>query len=209
MKHLTEDQIMRIARCYSECMPYEKEDLEAIEHIGECDECYNSFCCAVVIHEATSEEALSAVFPELGIEVIEAELDALEPSHALAVIRVITAKAADKVKATMEQIGSIMDGWVFGQPMAMAGSRGASDEENEAVAVMENEDSKFTTVRYDATTGNLTVSIDTAEMENVPSSVVIRNNNGKAQEIKLSENGRFMVAEISGLNDSSFEIVLL
>lgn len=208
MKHLSDDQIMRIAKCYSEYLPYSKEDLEGIEHIGECDKCYNAFCCAVVVYEAISEEALSSIFPSVAPETIEAELNALEPSCPLAVIRVFIEKVSDTVMVKMNQINNALSSWAFSPSMAMVGARGASEEENTTIAVVEKEDSKFTTIRFDALTGHLTVNIDTVEAESIPIAVVIRYHNGVEQEYEMTENGRFLVVEIDGIEGDAFEVIL-
>ena len=55
MKHLTDDEIYRLAELTEECEPYNDVEMEQMEHLKTCTECFDKFCVTLALLEVTNE----------------------------------------------------------------------------------------------------------------------------------------------------------
>lgn len=196
MSHISKDQIIYLAGLYAEDLPYPEEEISALKHIRECEDCYNDFCCAVVAYEATTPEAIARVLP------INKATFSLA-SSAKAVIRVVS----EAISVTMEQIGDNLS-WLFEPSLAFAGARGADGtEEVSGIACLEDVNSRYTFVRFNAETGELHIQIDTEEAAMIPEKISLRFPDGSIMELDLTRGDRFIIADAKDLPGKDFEIV--
>jgi hypothetical protein len=210
MKHLEEELILRLAEHYVDGMLYDQEEIEAIQHIGQCDQCYDAFCCAAVLCEATTPEMIEEILPVVDDEQLARELDALEPVRAKVSIRVVMQAVGDRITVKMNQLEQALSQWMFEPPLSMAGVRGLGDNASvDSAACLEDAESRYTYITFDGETGRLYIQLDTDSIPEMPDSIVLRYASGDSQKLELKQNGRFLTGEATGICDTDFEILFL
>lgn len=209
MNHLTEDILFQLAEHYAGGLPYTAEEREALQHIGECEQCYNDFCCAAAVQNALSPWALAEALPhpdDMFAAAPAAAEDILTPK---AVIHVLARKIADAVTVTMEQLNDTVTTWFFEPSLAAAGARDISDSKaSKATASLEDVDSRYTFIRYNAETGELHIQIDTEEAAEIPERIFLKYADGKTEELTLERGDRFIIADVKDVASDDFEVIL-
>lgn len=206
MAHLTDDQILHLAELYNADEFYDDAAVEALHHIGECEACYDTFCCAAAILQVAYPAQFLPDYVETELSVLEKE--DLPISAILTTIHVYVQKTAENIIASMEQlVGSISD-WVFEPSLSLAGARALDGEKaNPASVSLEDIDSRYTFVNFDANTGDLHIQIDTEESPGAPEKIILRFPDGETQELTLAHGDRFITADAFGIKAMDFEIL--
>lgn len=186
MTHLSDEQIMLLAQRYLDDDVYTAEQRQWIRHIGQCDECYDAFCCAAAILAATGDPAF-----EMEEEIKPAKAAAAKKAATvLAAFRVLREGAAEAVRLVAEQIESALC-WQFEPALSAARSVADGDEKQRLVSA----ESQNSALYLGAET--LEIQIDKREMTPLPKAVVVRASDGSESEYELLEHkGRFLTATL-------------
>ena len=124
MTHLDMDQLLALAEAASEGLGFDEKQVEELEHLKECEECYEQFCLLSVLHDAT-DPAGGYVFArpqEMAAPILAKEFsgeEALQPN------KTVREKVLAAVRVFCRKIGSRggYEGWNCGNKRYFAAGR--------------------------------------------------------------------------------------
>lgn len=154
MYHLTKDDLFGLAYLVTQELPFTEADIEMMEHIGQCEECYQKLRIAMALLEATEIESIAAV--------MTAPKKPSVRSTVAAVIRL----AVKEASVLLEQVADEASSWLFDKPLYAAGVRGAADDSADPTLVDINDEE--TLISYDSETKQLLLHFHCVEDEGLP-----------------------------------------
>ena len=201
--HVNEDEIFDLALRVSSGGQLTEKDLEAIEHVKECTECYEKFCVAAAVCAATSGEAMEAV---AGMRRAERSAASVPAKH-VSVIEVVRRKIDDVRTAVMEQIDSLSDSLTFEPALAMA-ARGDGDNRVPGIVKLEELDDERTFVVFNAGQNNLYIQIDMKNMPDKKLGVFLMFRDNRILEVPVTKDGNLLKGQMNDLPEGNFRIYI-
>lgn len=229
MKHLTDDQIYRLAVLTEEMETYDSCEMEQMEHLKTCKECYDKFCAALSLVAVTSESGYMVLadiyeteklFKIEDVKEIEkiCETGTIPASSInekiLAAVKVVRQKVEETMSAVIEQIEEIESMFEFRPALAFSTRSIKSVSDNDAdneipmtVKVKNVEDEK-TFIMFDAKNNQLLVQINVKELESKEIAVYLDFENHKRQEVPLERRGNIVKGVVADLPEADFSVYI-
>lgn len=140
MMHLTDEELYNIAEVTEETKPYNDEELEQMEHLKECSECYDKFCAALMLAETTSESGyiyLSKSYTT-NSEILNSNFFEKKVYAVLKIVRNVAEDAASNIMEQIYKFSSIIQ---FARPMEFA-VRSGLENKNKILKLEDKQDDK-------------------------------------------------------------------
>lgn len=193
MNHLSDDQLYTMAIKVSAEADLTAEEEAALKHAAECDDCYHLLCCMMTMQH------------------VGRNIGGFAPAAAQVPVReTITAVlklAVDKVNSVLEQVETAGNAWTFRKaPMLLAGARSAGGQAS-AARKLTDTGSARTFVAYDAAKKLLMIQVDSAACGEAPRAY-LRMPDGRQREIPFEKREDLFWAQVHGLEEGSYEIIL-
>lgn len=192
--HLTNDSLHHLAELVVQDRAFTPEDVKDMQHIGECEDCYQKLLQYMAV--------LSAIEYIAPVDKSVAEDAAKQVREDSTIIKIVVLNA----QVIMEQLQTANSNWIFDVPLSGAGQRSAHEKEHPIVKLEDIEDSE-TFVSFDPDKKALILQIRCREHQAQPKAF-LRLVSGEMQEIELEHREQLLCAEVSELPNGSFEVVL-
>ncbi len=194
MNHPSDDQLYNLAGKIAAEEDFTPEEAEAMGHIAECDSCYHMLCCLMAMQDVAQHIGglagdTAAVPVSLG-ETISA------------VIRL----AVNAVNTALHQQEA--GPWTFRSvPLALAGARSLGKHSANAAKKLTDAKNSQTFVAYAPEQKRLMIQIDSADCQDTPCAFLLLPT-GEKTEVPFEKREDLFWAEVQGLQDGEYEIIL-
>lgn len=192
MKHISEEQLFALASMTNEMSPYGNEEIEQLNHIENCEVCYNKFCTALLLDEMDSPA---------GQIVLSGLFNHQNESHSIAVLKFVQEKVNHVVSAFAKQIDAIHASLQF-TPALAASTRGGNSDKG-SICKMENPIDPKTFVLYDSASHEVAIQIHGFE-GNVE--VYLSMDNGEHISVPTTHSNAIIVGVAKDIPDTKFEL---
>ena len=229
MKHLTDDQIYRLAVLTEEMEPYDSCEMEQMEHLKTCKECYDKFCAALSLVAVTSESGymvLADIYETENLFEMEdvKEIEKIcqtgtlpgssKNEKILAAVKVVRQKVEETVSAVIEQIEEIESMFKFRPALAFSArsiknvNAKDTDDEIPATVKVKNIEDEKTFIMFDAKNNQLMVQVNVKELESKEIAVYLDFGNHERQEVPLERRGNIVKGVVSDLPEADFSVYI-
>lgn len=203
MMHLTMDEILEFASKLSLDEMMDDTELNRLNHIRECDECYNHFGIALALCDATNAEGISLVAESRrSIESLQEEIK--EP---LSVIKVVRKKINDVKSAIMEQINDVSAMLSFEPSLALA-TRDAKDGMTSGIIKLEEIEDEKTFIAFDPQSNELIVQINIKNVDDENLGIYLISGGKRIIEVPTVKENGFIKGRFSNIPDGDFRIYI-
>lgn len=205
MKHIDFDNLYHLATLTIDDAPLDELQIEQMNHIADCKDCYDEFCSIMAILEVTNESGMIAVR-----KILSDKLDSSEDSVVQKVLAVISVRAKvikEQISVIMEQLQSDFSGLCFEAPLAMA-ARNVEPDTPPKISKLEDIENEKTFILFDPALGSMYVQLDIRDLTSDAISVYLNFPNKKKKEIPLTREGYILKGELSNITDTDFEIII-
>lgn len=203
MMHLTMDEILELASKLSLDEMMGDTELNRLNHIRECYECYNHFGIALALCDATNAEGISLVAESRrSIESLQEEIK--EP---LSVIKVVRKKINDVKSAIMEQINDVSAMLSFEPSLALA-TRGAADGMISGIIKLEEIEDEKTFIAFDPQSNELIVQINIKNVDDENLGIYLISAGKRIIEVPTVKESGFIKGRLSNIPDGDFRIYI-
>ncbi|MCD7784748.1 MAG: hypothetical protein LUH18_04100 [Oscillospiraceae bacterium] len=200
MTHLGDDEILELASKTSDGLPYSDDERAKMEHLKECEECYDQFYAALALSDAVGNIGLLSAAKN------EATEKAGASSKILATIGVIVGKVSSEIGAALQQLDGATAAFTFMPAMSLA-TRGAGDHQNSQSKLEDINDEK-TFVSFDPKTGRLYVQINLKDLPEKNITVTVKASDGTVTEIPMQKTGAILSGSIDSPKDGELKVVV-
>lgn len=194
MTHLTRDKLYHLAELVVQDRGFAGEDVEDMQHIAQCDGCFEQLQQYMAALGATDNIDLY-----VGLRP-RAAAETSEPSEA--VIRVVILDRC----ALLEQMQSQSAQWIFEAPLVGAGNRSAN-RKNQAVAKLEDIDDEKCFVAYDSERKELVIQLRCDPALAAPKAM-LELSDGNRMEIEFERREQLLRAKLNNLDDGEYKLIL-
>lgn len=192
MKHISEEQLFALASMTNEMSPYGNEEIEQLNHIENCEACYNKFCTALLLDEMDSPA---------GQIVLSGLFNHQNESHSIAVLKFVQEKVNHVVSAFAKQIDAVHAALQFA-PVLAASTRGGNSEKG-SICKMANPIDPKTFVLYDSVSHEIAIQIHGFE-GNVE--VYLSTDSGEQVHVPTTCSNGIIVGIAKEIPDTGFEL---
>ena len=194
MNHLNDHRIYDLAEKIETAAPFTQQDLSDLDHIGRCDDCYLHLRSTMALIHVTNHAE----------DYILRRSPARVPEKVRKTITAVFHLVADRVNAMLSQLDP--GSWQFDTPLAMAGARSAQ-EKSGAVCMLEDLADEQNFVVYDAEKKLLCIQLAQEWGSDSPR-ISLVHADGARQEIPLENRGDILWAEVPGLEEGQYQLIL-
>ncbi len=200
MTHPGIDEILELASRTSDGLPYSDDERAMMEHLKECEECYDRFYAALALSDAVGNIGLLSAAKN------EATEKAGVGSKILATIGVIVDKVSSGIGTALQQLDEATATFSFMPAMSLA-TRGTGDHQNSQSKLEDVNDEK-TFISYDPETGRLYVQINLKDLPEKNVTVTVKTSDGRIEEIPMQKTGALLSGSIDNPKDGEFKVVV-
>ena len=205
MNHLSYEEITSLAKATEDQIPYSDVQMEMMDHLETCKECFEKFCISMAVENVTSEFGYTLI-PEL-FATNPAESAVLQvKGKVLVIIDVVKSKLSEGTNIILEQLKQDASAFLF-QPTVPAAVRGMS-ETNDRIIRFEDLNDDKTFVVADPVRNRLLIQINTKGLGDVKLKITMMPENGKATELPLTVNGSIIQGTIKPIPEGKFRITV-
>lgn len=204
MMHLNYDELFLLAEAASEQDGFDDIQIQQLEHLKNCQDCYESFCLLSALSDVTGE-AGSLMLDVQRVSAVQ-EIVTSVTGKVLARIQIIRDSAAAAAGAVLEQINQAGAALQFGPSFAMA-TRGAGDEGTSAVRIEEFEDDK-TFVIFKPEKNELSVQINPRNLDIENVKVYVEFEDGARAEVTVEHKGAILKGTLQNVPEGNFNLVI-
>lgn len=198
MKHPSDSQLYILARKINAEEDFTQEEKAYMRHIADCNDCYHMICCLLAMQEVA--ENIGDFADDVSPSVLQWPVQ----EKFTAVIRL----AVRTVSAALEQIEERANGWTFHKaPVALAGVRSIGKRSANAVKKLADDGNSQTFVAYDPAKKLLVIQIDSKDCGAEPQAAILLPD-GKKLEVAFEKREHLFWAEVQGLADGEYELIL-
>ena len=186
MKHIDFNNLYHLATLTIDDAPLDELQIEQMNHIADCKDCYDDFCGIMAILEVTNESGMIAVR-----KILSDKLNSSEDSVVQKVLAVISVRAKvikEQISVIMEQLQSNINGLCFEAPLAMA-TRNVEPDTPPKISKLEDIENEKTFILFDPARGSMYVQLDIRDLTSDTISVHLEFPNKKKREIPLTRDG--------------------
>lgn len=205
MIHLSDEQIYNLAELTIQMYPYSEEEKKQMEHMKECESCYNKFCAILALEEVLDESGF-VVLSEIYVAEHSRKKKSNLNENVLAVVKVLHQKVGEKLIAVMEQVRERESVFCFEPPLSFA-TRGIEENESTVFKIEDIEDGK-TFLMFDFDKNELLVQININDKEVEEFDVYIKFENGQEKKIPVTKKGKFVKGVLRDIPEMNFEIYI-
>ena len=205
MKHIDFNNLYHLATLTIDDAPLDELQIEQMNHIADCKDCYDEFCSIMAILEVTNETGMIAVR-----KILSDKLNSFEDSVVQKVLAVISVRAKvikEQISVIMEQLQSNINGLCFEAPLAMA-TRNVEPDTPPKISKLEDIENEKTFILFDPARGSMYVQLDIRDLTSDTISVHLEFPNKKKREIPLTRDGYILKGELNNITDTDFEIII-
>lgn len=206
MSHIDFEVLYHLAEFANEGHPFNENELDAMQHISNCEQCYDKFCSLMALADVTSESGyivLSEIF-QFGKETTVVKN---MNEKIMAVIDVIVRKVKDSVSVVMEQVEQMQASISFEVPLAVA-ARGVDDASEVVIQKLESVENERTFITYDNSAHILLIQIDTRELSTDKITVFMILDTGEKIEIPMVRIGTLLKGKVENVPNETFRIYI-
>lgn len=190
MDHLSEDSLYRLAELVTEDLPFGDDNVTAMEHIGQCEQCYEKLREYMAVMDMVNN---------LGILTYQnAQLRTVQEPVQIQIV-------ISPVLTVLEQLVAQDSDRTFEEALQAAGFRG--QEAGSKVKKLESIDNEKTFVAYDPVKKLLTVQIDACSCAEAPQALLILPDGGSFP-LCFEKHGSVFVARQTLPADGAYRLVL-
>ena len=205
MKHIDFDDLYRLAELTIDDAPLEDFQIEQMEHIAECKECYDEFCSIAAILETTNETGMMAIK-----QILSNRPNTSEESIVQKVLAVISVKAKmikEQIDVVMEQLQGSISGLSFEAPLATA-VRNAEADSAPKICRLEDIENENTFILFDSKLRSLYIQLDIRNLASDTLCAYLVFSNNEKKEIPLTRDGYLLKGKLDDIIDTDFEIFI-
>lgn len=192
--HLSNDDLLRLATLVVEDLPFSEKDVVQMQHIGECEECYEQLQIYMAVLSAVEYADNSSLSKG------ESEMVSADVNSAIISIMIVD------TKAIMEQLNAAQAKWLFEAAATSSGQRSVGSE-SKLVNRLEDIENSETFVSYDENTKELRIQIDSRN-NGTPTRVYLRTSSGEECDIPMERREHLLCGVVKDLPNDRFEIIL-
>lgn len=196
MKHLADEQIRTLADKLLSGADFSRDDERAMLHIANCEVCYTLLRCTMAVMNVTNHISEAIQIPP------KEQNEASGAAQSGVVIKLVVLN----VVAMLEQLREETTKWVFEPPFELAGARSAG-ENAPNVQTITDIDNSATFVAYDPETRRLIIQIDDQDITH-ELRAFLKYADGNMQNIRFEKRGNVFCAEVCGLDDGEYELII-
>lgn len=204
MMHLGFEELFSLAEVSASQDGFDDIQLEQLEHLKTCKDCYESFCLLSALSDVMSESggyALSNDSVSLVNEVAK-ELTV----KVLARFQVVRNTAVGVIGAVLEQIDQATSSLQFGPSLAMA-TRGTGKTDSSVIRLEEFEDEK-TYVVFNSDTNEIRIQINVRGLDAKNLNIYIEFDDSSRMRLPITKRGSIVKGTIGNVPDGNFQIVI-
>ena len=184
-EHIEFDELYRLAEIEVQGEVYSEEEKKELQHLIECEECYERYCAAAlslaaldginaetlaVMAEKGDFEKAERKLAELGIDFTaaeqknalsgapETEWARVDGRNSESVISITFRKVHDAIEAAAQQIKQVGTGFIFRSPVAVGGRGGAA--RGSTLKKLEDVENAYNCIVIDPALKRLTIQLD-------------------------------------------------
>lgn len=192
--HLTDDELRHLATLVVEDLPFCSDDVSLMQHIGDCEDCYQKIKRYIALFEAIeSEETYHLFSPELEVQ---------KTTRETAIISIMFVDT----NALFRQLNAEKAAWIFDVALSGIGQRSTGESEQHEFRYEDIEDSE-TYISYNKAKKELVVQIDGRNLD-APPTVSLRFSSGKEVELKMERYGYLFIGSISNLSGEPIDVII-
>ena len=205
MTHLEYEQLLSLAECAVGEDGFDDEQIQQLEHLKTCKECYEKFCLLTALTDVMSESGSYVLSASAVKNPVKESVLAIS-KKILATLSVIRNNAQDAVNVVMNQIEQAGSALQFGPSLAMA-TRGANAAESSMVRLEEFEDEK-TYIVFNPDKNELVVQINLQKTETENVHVYLTFDDLTVMDLPLTKRGHFVKGILTGIPEKNFKICI-
>ncbi|SHK92686.1 hypothetical protein [Hespellia stercorisuis] len=203
MMHLNDDQLLNLAEIATAEEEFDDEQIQQLEHLKTCRECYESFCLLSAMSDAMSVSA-SPLFVPNSEKIMLQESAMKIKRKVLATLNFVRKGSVEAVNDAICQINQAGAFLKFGPSLAMA-TRGVKTNSEATVRLEEFEDEK-TYIVFKQDRNELVIQINLHKIETETVHVYLDFEGGTVIEVPLEKNGKLMRGSIANIPENSFQM---
>ena len=204
MMHLSFDELFSLAEASTNQEGFDDFQIEQLEHLKTCKDCYESFCLLSALSDVMSEGGGYAFQNNATSPVNEGAKDLT--ARVLARFRVIRDTAAGAIETVLEQIDQATSPLQFGPSLAMA-TRGAGKTGSPAIRLEEFEDEK-TYVVFNSDKNEIGIQINVRGLDTDKLHIYIVLDDLSRIELPTSKRGTIVKGAAGNIPDGNFQIIV-
>lgn len=195
MKHLLDEQLYDLTVKIATNGAFSREDVANMQHIAQCEECYQMLCCIRAMQDVSMHLGDFATLPAA----------AGQKTSVQSVITTVIRLAITKVQPILEQLEAGIAAWSFDAPLALPGAR--STKAAGKVKKLEDVDNSQTFVAYDPDQRILVIQLACPADSKIPS-VQLKLPDGSLRDVELVQKGAYLMGEVDDLEEGDYQIIL-
>lgn len=202
MMHLVDDEIYELAQITEEYLTYDSRQLEQMEHLKICADCYNKFCSAMAAIEVTSESGyivLSEIY-EINKNIQKVSSD----KKILAAVQIARENLEGSAAVFIRQIEQAKAMFKFAPALATALRGGNGINSNIFRAEDINDERTF--IMFDAKKRELMIQIDCSGFTSKDVKVYLFFEKFEMRELHLEKKGEYLKGFLKGIPDDDFRL---
>ena len=204
MTHLSFDELLNLAEASAKQEGFDDFQIEQLEHLKTCKDCYESFCLLSALSDVMSESGGYALNGN-SVSAVNKVAKALT-AKVLARFQVIRSTAAGAIGAVLEQLDQATSSLQFGPSLAMA-TRGTGKNDSTAIRLEEFEDEKtYVVFKPDTNEIGIQINVRGLDVENLQ--VYIEFDDSSRMELPTTRRGSIVKGTIGDVPNSNFQIVV-
>ena len=205
MMHLNFDELLRLAEASASQEGFDDIQIEQLEHLKICRDCYESFCLLSALTDMMSESGSYVLNNNEDISLVNKTAKALK-TKVLAKFQVVRNTATNAIGAALEQIDQATSLLQFAPSLAMA-TRGGGKTDTITIRLEEFEDDK-TYIVFKPETNEIALQINTRGMDVDNLHVYIEFADSSKIEMPVAKRGNIVKGTMSNIPNSNFHIVI-
>lgn len=224
-EHIEFDELYRLAEIEVQGEVYSEEEKKELQHLIECEECYERYCAAALSLAALdgiNAETLAVMAEKVTLkrrkenlpnsESIFGNGNGKDPKRCArnrvgkggrkkseSVISITFRKVHDAIEAAAQQIKQVGTGFIFRSPVAVGGRGGAA--RGSTLKKLEDVENAYNCIVIDPALKRLTIQLDAAELETRQVKAYVVQKDGTMRNISLESDGDLLTGRIDGIVD--------
>lgn len=204
MIHLSYEELFELAETSTSQEGFDDNQINQLEHLKTCRDCYESFCLLSALSEIMSESG-SYMLEPVNVSPVKENVKMLK-TRVLAEFQVLRDTAANALGTVLKQINQENSSLRFGQSLAWA-TRGGEKTEFTDIRLEEYEDDR-TYIVFKTETNELDIQMNISKMEVDHLRIYIEFENGEKKEVAVTKRGSIVKGIISDTPNCDFNIVI-
>lgn len=205
MRHLIYDEVLQLAEASASQEGFDDIQIEQLEHLKTCKDCYETFCLLSALSDVMSESGSYAFRNPESISIVSETVKELK-NKVIAKFQVIRNVATTAIDAVFEQIDQATSVLQFGPSLAIE-TRGSGKADSTTIRLEEFEDDK-TYVVFNPEKNEIGLQINIRGMEIESLHVFIELDDSTRLELPVIRRGNIVKGNMGNIPNCSFQITI-